>query len=720
MRISKIILFYALLILPLQLNSQVHEEWDVRYRGSNDNSISSKKVKYDSYGNVYVLGYASTNSGGTTITIKYNSRGEVQWVSRISGSYPVGMEIDNQGNVYISGATAEGGIIYKYSSFGVVQWQVSKAYYLNDMTIDDFGNVYITGYGSNGTNAGIQTIKYNSSGVLLWEQLHVSQNSGNYGYRIMLDNAGNVYTLGEWNYTGLYSIRVFKYNNDGQLQWIGISSQYFDIEYNDFAGLGIDDNGSVYVGGTKYNQLTKSDYIVVKFSQSGSELWYKIYNSEFNSNDKPKDMKVNGRGDVYITGQSFLDTTSNNSKVTTIKYDSTGSLKWKKDYTNPSGYLFPAAITTDIFGNIYVVINNSNYVKITTIKYDSTGTQKWLVDYIGATMQSVVYNISADNYGNVYLCGKTSGARNQECITIRYLQSWNSNFTVTGRVDYQDNSQPVEGGYMKAVKLDKFSGNVVTVDSTPIQVNGYYSLKHITQDSLYLIAFPQSNQPFIPTYYPQGINWKNAQKLFASSNISDMNISVQRMESISGDCTVKGKVVINDKIITHLKDAILYVKNGGSFVKYSVTDGNGLYQINSVQHGSAKILVDRLGYSSDSISINLVSGSTYDNVNFNLNQIYVRIIKDENLLPLKYSLSQNYPNPFNPNTVISFQLSVDSKVSIKVYDVQGREVQTLVNERMNAGTYETTFDGSGLNSGVYFYRMVTDGYRETKRMMLIK
>ena len=85
-----------------------------------------------------------------------------------------------------------------------------------------------------------------------------------------------------------------------------------------------------------------------------------------------------------------------------------------------------------------------------------------------------------------------------------------------------------------------------------------------------------------------------------------------------------------------------------------------------------------------------------------------------------YSLGQNYPNPFNASTVISFSLPVDSKVSIKVYDVQGREVQTLVNERLQAGTYETKFDGAGLNSGVYFYRLKAEGYSETKRMVLIK
>jgi hypothetical protein len=89
-------------------------------------------------------------------------------------------------------------------------------------------------------------------------------------------------------------------------------------------------------------------------------------------------------------------------------------------------------------------------------------------------------------------------------------------------------------------------------------------------------------------------------------------------------------------------------------------------------------------------------------------------------IPSKYSLSQNYPNPFNPMCNVQFTMRNAGNVKLVVYDVQGREVQTLVNERLQPGTYEAKFDGSMLNSGVYFYKMVTDGFTETKKMILIK
>jgi len=85
-----------------------------------------------------------------------------------------------------------------------------------------------------------------------------------------------------------------------------------------------------------------------------------------------------------------------------------------------------------------------------------------------------------------------------------------------------------------------------------------------------------------------------------------------------------------------------------------------------------------------------------------------------------YSLSQNYPNPFNPKTVINYKLQVTGNAKIMVYDVLGNEVATLVNEKQNAGSYSVEFDGSNFSSGIYFYRISSGNFNETKRMMLIK
>jgi subtilisin-like proprotein convertase family protein len=92
-----------------------------------------------------------------------------------------------------------------------------------------------------------------------------------------------------------------------------------------------------------------------------------------------------------------------------------------------------------------------------------------------------------------------------------------------------------------------------------------------------------------------------------------------------------------------------------------------------------------------------------------------------NQVPVKISLSQNYPNPFNPTTTIRISLERQSEVKLIVYDVLGREMKVVINNKMNGGDYNIKFDGSGLSSGIYFYTMYLNGSRyETKKMMLIK
>jgi hypothetical protein len=91
-----------------------------------------------------------------------------------------------------------------------------------------------------------------------------------------------------------------------------------------------------------------------------------------------------------------------------------------------------------------------------------------------------------------------------------------------------------------------------------------------------------------------------------------------------------------------------------------------------------------------------------------------------NNLPVSFQLDQNYPNPFNPSTFISYKLPISSLVTIKVYDVLGREVQTLVNERQAAGNHSVTFNASSLPSGVYFYRLQTGNYSTAKKLLLLK
>lgn len=121
---------------------------------------------------------------------------------------------------------------------------------------------------------------------------------------------------------------------------------------------------------------------------------------------------------------------------------------------------------------------------------------------------------------------------------------------------------------------------------------------------------------------------------------------------------------------------------------------------------------------------NLASGNysyRLKQVDFNGNFEYFNLNNEVNIgIPADFELSQNYPNPFNPSTKINYDLPVDGKVSIKLFDMSGKEVATLVNEVKTAGYYSVDFNASSLSSGIYFYSISANNFTATKKMMLIK
>ena len=144
------------------------------------------------------------------------------------------------------------------------------------------------------------------------------------------------------------------------------------------------------------------------------------------------------------------------------------------------------------------------------------------------------------------------------------------------------------------------------------------------------------------------------------------------------------------------------------------------------QQGTKHIGTGTVGISNQGYSVAISSnggtaivGGPTDNGNNGAAWVYVNpsigITTISTEIPKNYSLSQNYPNPFNPSTNIRYDLPKNGIVKLVVFDELGREIKTLVNENQTAGTYETTFNASQYPSGVYFYKLITDGFSETKK-----
>ena len=128
--------------------------------------------------------------------------------------------------------------------------------------------------------------------------------------------------------------------------------------------------------------------------------------------------------------------------------------------------------------------------------------------------------------------------------------------------------------------------------------------------------------------------------------------------------------------------------------------------------------------SSDVCKINAVSQNPVAVFDSSIQMHFQKITRvnniNSNINPLYFKLSQNYPNPFNPSTVINFSLFKSNKVSLKIYDLLGCEVSTLVDEYKSAGNYSVDFKANNLSSGVYIYKLQAGEFVKSQKMILLK
>jgi len=113
----------------------------------------------------------------------------------------------------------------------------------------------------------------------------------------------------------------------------------------------------------------------------------------------------------------------------------------------------------------------------------------------------------------------------------------------------------------------------------------------------------------------------------------------------------------------------------------------------------------------------------WNNMKLELIEYYVQPtvdVKKSLSVPTLFSLEQNYPNPFNPVTTISYELPQESDVTLTIYDITGRLVETLVDQKQNGGQYSVQWDASSKSSGVYFYKISTGEFQQVKKCLLIK
>jgi len=147
------------------------------------------------------------------------------------------------------------------------------------------------------------------------------------------------------------------------------------------------------------------------------------------------------------------------------------------------------------------------------------------------------------------------------------------------------------------------------------------------------------------------------------------------------------------------------------------SDGGGFWEL--LGNGLPAVVINDMKIHPDTHE--LIAG-THGRSMYRLDLYKVVSIEDKrDAMPSDFYLAQNYPNPFNPSTVISYQLSVSSKIELSVFNTLGQRVKSLVSSRQGPGVYSIDYNGSGLAGGVYYYRLTTDtGISKTRKMVLLR
>ena len=195
-----------------------------------------------------------------------------------------------------------------------------------------------------------------------------------------------------------------------------------------------------------------------------------------------------------------------------------------------------------------------------------------------------------------------------------------------------------------------------------------------------------------------------------SESTSTLNVSLLNGTALTGDARYAALAMDSTSVWNVTANSILTTISDASKI-------SGLNVTNIIGNGHNVHYDSTLSGNSylHALTYNLVNGGylTPGAVTIGINEI-------NSTVPSEYKLGQNYPNPFNPTTKINFSIMNSGLVTLKVYNNLGKEISTLVNQNLNNGTYTCEFNGNGLPSGVYFYRLKTGGYTETRKMFLIK
>jgi len=502
-----------------------------------------------------------------------------------------------------------------------------------------------------------------------------------YNRALAVNDSGNVFA-------GSTNGELFR-SNDSGVSW----DKIYDIGENSISSILTSVPGYIFVGCVSWNSV---GYGKIIFRSTDDGITWDLVNNGLLSERGIVKLIYTDDGSIYATSSDngvfrssdFGDTweqvgpiISNLNEIIIDEEDyvfaatqykiyrsSNGGISWEYKGNGIEDTYIPA-LAANINGDIWAGSEFHGFARL----YHSTDKgESWtkIPGFGHISIESIDNNSSGDIFvatGNYLVCSTDNGLTWQQ----KHPQSFGTLFITDDDEIYFGHRYGLEASYN--------NGN----NWTEILQANY--IKKIYVDKKHNI-FAASNDGLLRSSN-NGISWDTVSTKFITPYVS----------AITGNST-------NQLYCT--------VQGSGLYAYYaSYDDGiNWLDITEDMTSPGLCLAIDSKGY--------LYTGAEHRGV-FKSNKITTKV-KSNSSSPLNYSLLQNYPNPFNPTTVISYQIKRQGFVTLKIFDVLGKEIATLVNEEKPAGKYEVDFSDHGLASGVYIYRMKVNDFIESKKMLLLR
>jgi hypothetical protein len=259
-----------------------------------------------------------------------------------------------------------------------------------------------------------------------------------------------------------------------------------------------------------------------------------------------------------------------------------------------------------------------------------------------------------------------------------------------------------------------------------IKNDGSYNIN--VEDSTYYFVQGYSDY-FLPTYFNSqnatSVFWQNADSIFVNQPLTNKDLYLERDSSYGGGGAF-GTITLPFLDAQSMEGITVLAKSltNNQFYSYNFGKKDGRFYINNLPYGSYQLVAQKVGFfnaASDTFTISPQNQSQYNlNIQFTLTDVEV----EERFIPTGIKLYNNHPNPFNPSTKITFSIptngAITTNVHLKVFDILGNEIATLVHEEKSAGTYEVTFNAHGLASGIYIATLQVNSIWLSQKIVLMK